>query len=309
MNHPFRSQRSADLRTLEGNREGCSLLTEGIFDANIDAENPGNIRVSLWREWQAMLGDLTGIGPVWSIVRNAHCTLAVLGDYPKITFANDHQSALARHDDFALACHFRAWQKAESFDSGCHCGRVYGLEIANGLGEPFHRVCLAKGTALDPFIEWTQLHQATGLEDDDDVLPAEEGRLHPQSFRRVPGTLEVPLFRLRTVLVRAAQREIPVVAAVATEGVTQSARLDIVRASEAHGQLILNAAERSLYIDTEPTGALLAEPATIEGERIWRLSLVDGDEHRLLQLHSSIDGREAWNQLVREFVLCSKSER
>jgi hypothetical protein len=310
MNHRFRFQRGADLRVLPSNGPRPALLTEGICDANIDAANPGDIRVALWREWQAMLGDLTGVGPVWSIVRNVHATLAVLGDYPRLTFAADQRTALARRGESALTCHFRAWQKAEAFDSGCRCGRLYGLEIAGALGEPFHRVCLAKGTALDPFIEWTQMHQATGLEDDDDVPPIDRGRFHPQSFRRIPGTLEVPLHGLRTVLIHAAQREISLVASVASEGLTQTERLDVVRASEAHGQLILNARERSLYIDSELTGRLLAEPATLEGEPVWRLSLIDGDEHRLLHLQSGIDGRAAWNQLIREFMLCSSaSER
>jgi hypothetical protein len=306
VNHRFRFQRRPDLRVLPSDGSHPALLTEGICDANIDAANPGDIRVALWREWQAMLADLTGVGPVWSIVRNAHATLAVFGDYPRLTFAADQQTALARRGESALTCHFRAWQRAEAFDSGCRCGRLYGLEIANGLGEPFHRVCLAKGTALDPFIEWTQMHQATGLEeDDDDVPPIDRGRFHPQSFRRIPGTLEVPLHRLRTVLIHAAQREISLVAGVVSEGLTQTTRLDVVRASEAHGQLILNARARSLYIESQPTGSLLAEPATLEGEPIWRLLLINGDEHCLLHLQSGIDGRAAWNQLIREFVLCS----
>jgi hypothetical protein len=307
MNHRFRFHRLADLRALPSRNHAPTLLTEGICDANIDAENPGNIRVTLWREWQAMLADLTGIGPVWSIVRNQSATLAVLGAYPALTFARDNQSALARRGDSALACHFRAWARAEAFDSGCRCGRLYGFEIANGLGEPFHRICLAKGTPLDPFIEWTQLHQATGLEDDDEALPTDHGRFHPQAFRRIPGTLEVPVARLRNGLVRAAQREIPLVAAVASEGVTQAARLDIGRASEAAGQLVLVGNECSLYVDAEPTGTLLAEPATLEGEPVWRLSLIDGNEHRLLHLQSTVDSRAAWNQLIREFVLCSSA--
>ena len=309
MNHRFRYGRRADLRALQGKPTAATLLTEGVCDANINAENPGNIRVTLWREWQAMLGDLTGIGPVWSIVRNPSATLAVLGTYPDLTFARDQQSALARRGDNALACHFLAWHRAEAFDSGCRCGRLYGLEIANGLGEPFHRICLAKGTPLEPFIEWTQMHQATGLEDDDDAPTIDQGRSilhpHPQAFRRIQGTLAVPVARLRNVLVRAAQREVPLLASVASEGVTQSARLDISRASEAHGQLVLVANACSLYIDAEPEGTLLAEPATLEGEPIWRLSLIDANDHRLLHLQSSVDGREAWNQLVREFVLCS----
>ena len=307
MNHRFRFHRRADLRAIPSQQHTPTLLTEGICDANVDAENPGDIRVNLWREWQAMLGDLTTVGSVWSIVRNSYATLAVLGAYPELTFARDNQSALARSGDNALACHFRAWHRAEAFDSGCRCGRLYGLEIANGLGEPFHRICLAKGTALDPFIEWTQLHQATGLEDDDEPVPTDHGRFHPQAFRRIQGTLEVPIERLRNVLVRAAQREIPLVAGVASEGVTQAARLDIGRASETHGQLVLVAPQASLYVDSEPAGTLLAEPATLEGEPVWRLTLIDANEHRLLHLQSTVDSRTAWNQLIREFVLCSTS--
>jgi hypothetical protein len=103
MNHRYRFHRRADLRALQGKRSAATLLTEGICDANIDADNPGDIRVTLWREWQAMLADLTGIGPVWSIVLNASATLAVLGAYPGLAFARDNQSALARRGDNALA--------------------------------------------------------------------------------------------------------------------------------------------------------------------------------------------------------------
>jgi len=77
VNHPFRSHRSL---SLESSRSEKSLLTEGIFDANVDTTMPGSIRVALWREWRAMLDDLRGVGPVWSIVRNGHCVLAVHGD-------------------------------------------------------------------------------------------------------------------------------------------------------------------------------------------------------------------------------------
>jgi putative heme degradation protein len=308
MNHQSRFNGSADLSVLQSNGAGRGLLTEGIFDANIHAEDPGDIRVHLWREWQTMLADLTRVGPVWSIVRNAHATLAVLGDYPELTFAADNQSAVARRfGGSGLACHFRAWQNAEAFDSGCHCGRIYGVEIVDRLGEPLHRICLARDTALARFVQWTQMHQATGLEENEDALPADHGRFHPQSFPRSPGTLEVPLSRLRTVLIQAAQREIPLMAGVANEGITQSARIDVVRASEAQGQLVLSGNSRSLYIDTDPTGSLLAEAVAIEGESIWRLSLVDSDGRRLLHLQPGIDGRAPWHRLIREFVFCSSS--
>lgn len=305
MNPRFHFHRGARAGSLQPGRSGQSLLTEGLFDANIDAANPDHIRVSLWREWKAMLADLANVGPVWSIVRNEHCTLAVQGDYPRLSFTRDQQSALARAGENSLACHFRAWRQAAAFDSACCCGRLYGIEIENGLGQVFHRICLAKGTALDPFIAWTEMHQATGLEDDDEAVPLDEGRFHPQSFRRCPGTLEVPLDRLRKALIHAARRGVPLVAGVTSEGTTQTARIDITRASEVRGQLVLSGHGCSLYVDAEATGTLLVEPATLEGDPIWRLSLIDTDEHRLLHLQSGLDGRAAWNQLVREFVLCS----
>ena len=124
-------------------------------------------------------------------------------------------------------------------------------------------------------------------------------------FRRLPGTLEVPVDRLRLVLLHAAQREIPLVTAVASEGTIQAARIDITRASETNGWLLLSGKQRSLYVESEPTGSLLLEPATIEGESAWKLSLVDAEDRRLLHVQSSVDGRAAWNQLIREFVLCT----
>jgi hypothetical protein len=303
MNHRFHRHRRLDLGPLQSHRSTPDLRTEAIFDSNIDAATPGSVRIALWHEWQPLLNELGDVGPVWSIVRNPHCTLAVQGPYPKLTFASDLQTAMARRNDNSLACHFRAWRRAVAFDSACCCGKLYGVEIENRQGQVFHRVCLAKGTLLQPFIEWTQMHQATGLEEDDDALPIDQGRFHPQSFRRLPGTLEVPLHRLRTVLIHAAQREIPLTAAVASEGITQTARLDVLRAGEAQGQLVLSGNHRSLYVDTEPAGSLLVEPTALEGEPIWRLSLVDPDNHRLLHLQPGLDGRPAWNQLIREFVL------
>ena len=307
MHHSFRSRGGFDFDALPSSRSGQSLLSEGIFDSNIDTSTPGHIRVALWHEWRAMLSDLTDLGPVWSIVRNGQCTLAAHGDYPKLTFAPDQQSAIASQGDYSLVCHFRAWRQAAAVDSGCHCGRIYGVEIENGLGQVFHRICLARGTALDPFIEWTQMHQATGLEEDEDTVPLDQGRFHPQSFRLSPGTLEVSPHRLRTVLIHAAQREIPLLADVASEGITQTARIDVLRASEAQGQLVLSGDHCSLYVTSESTGSLFAESANLEGETMWRLSLVDPDGRRLMHLQSGVDGRDDWNKLIREFVLCSST--
>jgi hypothetical protein len=308
MKNRFRFQGDLGLALQKSTSGAKGLVTEGIFDSNIDESEPGNIRIALWREWRAMLDDLRSVGPVWSIVRNGHCVLAVHGDYPKLAFASDEQSAIARNGDSSLNCHFRTWRHAVAFDTGCCCGRLYGVEIGNNLGQIFHRICLAKDTALNPLIEWAQMHQATGLEDDDDALPVDEGRFHPQSFRRLPGTLEVPLDRLRLALIHAAQREIPLIAGVASEGTIQTARIDISRTSETSGWLLFSGNKRSLYVESEPTGSLLLEPATLEGEPAWRLSLVDNHDHRLLHLQSSVDGRPAWNQLIREFVLCAVSE-
>jgi putative heme degradation protein len=282
------------------------LITEGILDANVDASTPGSVRVALWHEWQGMLSDLRAVGPVWSMVRNSHSILAVEEEYPALTFSTDQQAAHARHASASLTCHFRAWHRAAAFESGCCCGRIYGFEIHNDLGKTVHRVCLAEGASLEGFIEWTQMHQATGLEEDcTPALAVDEGRFHPQAFRRHPGALEVPVDRLRTALIHAAQREIPLVAGVTSEGATQTARLEIQKASEAHGWLVLSGPGRSFYVNAEPTGTLLAEPASHDGETHWQLSLIDGNDHRLLHVCGTADDCPAWNQLVREFVLCS----
>ncbi|HEX4141810.1 MAG TPA: hypothetical protein VHY09_15790 [Candidatus Methylacidiphilales bacterium] len=253
-----------------------------------------------------MLSDLRAVGPVWSMVRNSHSILAVEDEYPALTFSSDRQAAHAGHLASSLTCHFRAWHRAAAFESGCCCGRIYGFEVLNDADETVHRVCLAENAALEAFIEWTQMHQATGLEED--CAPTrlvDEGRFHPQSFRRHPGTLEVPVDRLRTALLHAAQREIPLIAGVTSEGATQTARLEIHKASEAHGWLVLSGPSRSLYVSAEPTGMLLAEPASHDGESDWHLSLVNANDHRLLHLRGTADDRPAWNQLVREFVLGS----
>lgn len=283
------------------------LLTEGILDANIDSTEPGFLRVALWREWETMLADVRDIGPVWSIVRNGNCVLAVEDTYPVLTFSPDKHAAQARQGNTTLTCHFRAWRRAAAFESSCCCGKLYGLEIASDHGEVIHRVCLAQESAFATFVEWTQMHQATGLEDEPGTaLPVDHGRFHPQSYPRRPGTLEVPLDRLRTALLHAAQREIPLIAGVTSEGATQTTRLDIQRASEARGWLVLSGHGRSLYLDAAPTGSLLVEPAGHEGQPDWRLSLIDPNHHRLLHLRAAADDRPAWTQLIREFVL-SKS--
>jgi putative heme degradation protein len=142
------------------------LITEGILDANVDASKPGSVRVALWHEWQGMLSDLRAVGPVWSMVRNSHSILAVEDEYPALTFSTDQQAAHARNPSASLTCHFRAWHRAAAFESGCCCGRIYGFEIMNDADETVHRVCLAEGAALEGFIEWTLMHQATGLEED-----------------------------------------------------------------------------------------------------------------------------------------------
>ncbi len=309
-NHRFRSRNISDLGLRPADPTPVGLLTEGILDANIDTGTPGSTRVALWREWQGMLADLHSVGPVWSIVRNGHCVLAVQGDYPQLSFSPDQQAALARDGDHALTCHFRAWRQATAFESGCCCGRLYGVEIANGDGQIFHRVCLTPGSDHGAFVEWTQMHQATGLEDEpDEATPLDQGRFHPQSYARHPGTLEAPLPRLRTVLIQAAQREISLAAGVTSEGSTQSARIDITRASEAQGWLVLSGQGRSLYVEAEPEGSLLAEPVSVEGESSWRLSLIDADDRRLLHLQSGSEDRSAWNQLVRECVFCSSASK
>ena len=281
-----------------------SLLAEGILDANVDTSDANMIRIALWREWQTMLADIRDVGAVWSIVRNEQSVLAVAGDYPKLTFSKDQQAANGREGNTTLTCHFRAWRCAAAFESDCCCGKLRGVEITNGE-EVVHRICLARDAALDSFIEWTRMHQATGLEEDGAAALADEGRFHPQSFRRHPGTLEVPAERLRTALIHAAQREIPLIASVASEGATQTTRLDITQASESRGWLVLSGEGRSLYVDAAPIGSLLVEPTSTEGESDLRLSLTNANDHRFLHLRGAADDRPAWNQLVREFVLCS----
>jgi len=307
-NHRHRASCVASLGLDDSQRKsrGPRLITEGILDANVDASKRGSIRVALWHEWQGMLSDLRAVGPVWSMVRNSMGILAVEDEYPALTFSRDQQAAHAGHLASSLTCHFRGWHRAAAFESGCCCGRLYGLEILNGADEVVHRVCLADGASLEGFIEWTQMHQATGFEGD--CAPSrlvDEGRFHPQSYRRSPGTLEVPADRLRTALIHAAQREIPLIAGVTSEGATQTARLEIHKASEAHGWLVLAGPARSLYVSAEPTGTLLAEPTSPDGETGWQLSLIDAKDHRLIHLRGTADDRPAWNQLVREFVLCS----
>ncbi len=302
--HRFQSpHRLVPARTEE---PSTSLLSEGILDANVDRTEPNMIRVALWREWQGMLADLRNLGPVWSIVRNYQCVLAASGDYPELAFSSDHLAAHGREADTTLTCHFPAWRRAAAFESGCCCGRLYGVEITNEQEQAIHRICLARDDALDSFIEWTRMHQATGLEDEPEIVGhADEEHLHPQFFARHPGTLEVPADRLRTTLIHAAQREIPLIASVASEGATQTTRLDITQASESRGWLILSGPGRSLYVDAAPAGTLLVEPSSTDGEPNLRLSLVDPNDHRLLHLRGVADDRPAWNQLIREFVLCS----
>jgi putative heme degradation protein len=291
---------------LESSRSEKSLLTEGIFDANVDTTMPGSIRVALWREWRAMLDDLRGVGPLWSIVRNGHCVLAVYGDYPQLTFSSDQQVAKACDCESSLSCYLSAWRQAVAFDSGCCFGRTYGLEIENAFGEIFHRVCLAKNADLAPFMEWTQMHQATGLETEEaieGITTHEQENFWPLSGASRPGTLEVSPNLLRTVLITAAQREIPLIAAVATEGISQVSRIEVLRASEANGWLALSGNQRCLYVESEPRGSLLLEPASSEGEVIWRLSLLDPDGHSLMRVQPAVDGRAAWSHLIWESVL------
>ncbi len=253
-----------------------------------------------------MLDDLRGMGSVWSIVRNGHCVLAVQGEYPKLIFSSDQQAANACNGESSLRCDLPAWRQAVAFDSGCCCGRTYGLEIENAWGEVFHRVCLAKGVDLAPFVEWTQMHQAIGLETDETI---EGSTIHEQenfwtlSAASRPGTLEIAPQLLRSVLITAAQREIPLIAGVATEGISQASRIDIVRASEANGWLVLSGNQRCLYVESEPRGSLLLEPASSEGESIWRLALLDPDGHRLMRVQPAADGRSSWGHLIWESVL------
>jgi len=256
-----------------------------------------------------MLGDLRSLGPVWSIVRNRHCVLAMQGVYPELTFSTDQKSAGVCNGDRSLMYYLPAWKQAVAFDCHCPCGRTYGLEFENTDGEVFHRICLAKGTDLRGFAEWIQMHQATGLEEGeiDGERDAEELSPYLPPFKASfpPGTLQFSAELLRTVIITTAQREIPLIASVANEGISQTMRLEVHRASEAHGWLALSGKDRSLYVESMPQGALHLEPGNIEGEPLWRLSLTDPRGHRLMRLQSGVDGREEWNQLIREIVLCS----
>jgi putative heme degradation protein len=138
-----------------------------VLASNIDTATPGSVRIALWREWRAMLEDLHAVGPMWSIVRNSQCVLAVQSVYPKLTFSADQLSAGACDGDRSLTYYLPAWKQAVAFDCDCHCGRTHGLEIENMAGEVFHRICLAKGTDLTQFGDWIRMHQATGLEADE----------------------------------------------------------------------------------------------------------------------------------------------
>jgi len=261
------------------------------------------VAVALWREWRAMLHDLQKVGPVWSIVRNERCVLAVQGNYPELTFSADERAARAVRGDSSLFYQFDVWREALACDTTCCCGRVYGVEFGNRYGDIFHKICLAKGTELSAFIDWTQVHQATGLE-----LPiAEEveNREGRSLFNPLPapGTLLLPAHLLRTVLICAAEREIPLEVAVSAEGLTQTARVEITRASESHGWLVFSSPNRSLYVESEPAEWLRVEPGVLEGESIWMLSLVDEEGRCHLRVHTGLDTLDAWNRLVQERVL------
>jgi len=256
-----------------------------------------------------MLEDLRKVGPMWSIVRNSQCVLAVQSVYPQLTFSTDQQSAGACDSDRSLTYYLPVWKRAVAFDCDCHCGRTHGLEIENIDGEVFHRICLAKGTDLTHFADWIRMHQATGLEADEiaETLEFEESSpyMPPVRVEFAPGTLQVSSELLRTVLITAAQREIQLIASAANEGISQTARIDILRASEAHGWLVLSGKDRSLYVESAPSGSLYLEPGNLEGEQLWRLSLTDEQGNRTMRLQAGVDGRTAWNQLIREVVLCS----
>jgi hypothetical protein len=129
--------------------------------------------------------------------------------------------------------------------------------------------------------------------------------LPPIQAELAPGTLQFSSELLRTVMITAAQREIPLIASAANEGIGQTARIDVLRASEAHGWLVLSGKDRSFYVESAPRGSLYLEPGYLEGEQLWRLSLTDARGCRLMRLQSGVDGRADWNQLIREVVLCS----
>jgi len=286
---------------------GQALLTEGILDANVETTPEGDVRVALWREWRAMLDDLRSVGPVWTMVRNGHSVLAVQAPYPELIYAADQQSAGMCNGERSLTYYFPAWHQAVAFDANCCCGRIHGLEIENRKGDAFHRICLTKGSNLGTFAEWVQMHQANGMETE--AVATDETPLLPLfSTALTPGTLQFPPELLRTVLITAAHREIQMIARVSNEGMSQTARIEVIKASEAHGWLALSGNQGSLYVTSEPTGTLLLEPGTVEGESLWRLSLVGQDRHRLLRLQAGTDSREAWNQLIREIVLCTPGQ-
>jgi len=301
MKNRFRFNRGLGLQDPDQSDPG--LLTEGILDANVETTPAGDIRVKLWHEWRAMLDDLRKIGPVWTMVRNGQSVLAVQGEYPELVYSADQQSAGTCDGERSLTYHFPAWHQAVAFDSNCYCGRIHGLEIENRRDEAFHRICLTKGSNHATFAEWVQMHQATGLETEG---PAAKAKILSPFFSTAlsPGTIQFTPELLRTVLITAAQREIQLIVRVANEGMSQTARIDVDRASEAHGWLALSGTGRSLYVTSEPAGALHLEPGTLEGESLWRLSLVGQDNRCLMRLQAGVDSREAWNQLIREIVLC-----
>jgi putative heme degradation protein len=282
------------------------LLSEGVFESNIERTVDGGQRVALWREWSTMLDDLRDVGQVWSIVRNGHCVLAVQGNYPLLAFSSDQLAAHACNGESSLSCDFRAWERAFAFESpGCRCRRTYGVEIENSRGQVFHRICLSNRDDLPDFAEWTQMHQATGLEEESDFAPLDKGRFHPQSFGQPTGMLQVAPHFLRTVMISAAEREIPLIAGVISEGASQTVQLEVLNASETHGWLVLSGERRSLYVESEPQGSLFLEPGRCEGETVWKLSLVNPEGHRLLRLQCAGGGCQAWNQLIRGSVLCA----
>jgi hypothetical protein len=178
-------------------------------------------------------------------------------------------AAQMRKGESALSFHFTTWRQAVAFDSG-RCCRVYGVEIENARGEVFQRICLAKGIDLDPFVEWTQTHQATGVELEDTLTDIELEKQQPPVPALVfsSGSLEISPDLLKTILITAAQREIPLTVGVVTEGASQIARIDVRRASEAHGWLVLSGENRSLYVQSEPAGSLLVEPRTVGDDAI-----------------------------------------
>jgi len=308
MKHRFRHHRGLDLGGPRKGRPGKSPLTDGVLASNIDTEGTDSIRIALWREWRAMLEDLRHLGPIWSIVRNEDCVLAVQSVYPDLTFSPDLKTAGSCDGDRSLSYFMPAWKQAVAFDCQSHCGRTHGLEIENIEGEVFHRICLAKGNDPGLFAEWIRMHQATGLEADEIDGETEVAMPSPYLPSSVPafapGTLQFSADLLRTVMITATQREIPLIASVSNEGINQTARLTVERASEAQGWLVLSCKDRSLYVKSAAEGSLFLEPGNLEGEQLWRLSLIDAEGQRSLRLQAGVDGREEWNQLIREFVIC-----